>query len=152
MRFNLGNDNWTEAVTDIAPIELLVDATTNDSDKTFTVPDGEMWKLNYVFTTLTTSAAAGNRQMVVDVADASGTGLWGISAGAVQAASLTRRYSYVPGTSREAAFVNTEIQVPIPENSFIPGGGTIRVYDSAAIAAAADDMIVSISAKVYKGV
>jgi hypothetical protein len=35
--------------------------------------------------------------------------------------------------------------VPLPEVLVIPAGGSLRIYDAAAIAAAADDMTVSFS-------
>jgi predicted Zn-dependent protease len=47
------------------------------------------------------------------------------------------------GIFRETAFVANELQVPLPIDLYIPPGGTIRIYDSAAIAAGADDMTVA---------
>jgi hypothetical protein len=111
-----------------------------------------MWHLNSLLVTLVTDATVGNRQIVVEARDAAGTVLGRISAGTTQAASLTRNYMFIQGTFRETAFINTDIQVPIPQDSYLLPGGNLHVYDSAAISAAGDDMTVSYSIKVYKGV
>lgn len=150
MRFAIG-ENFSEAVTETPVISRVVDATLNDSDKSFVVPNGEMWRLNSVYVEMVTTATVGNRQIVIEVQNTSAQVVGRISAGATQAASLTRRYLCMQGTYRETAFINTDIQIPIPQDSFLPAGFTLRVYDSAAIAAAADDMTVSISIKKYKG-
>jgi len=151
MQFAIGDNSFTQAVTEVPVIDRSVDTTLNDSDKSFTVPAGEMWHLNSIFVTLVTTSAVGNRQIVIEVQNASGVVIGRISAGAVQAASLTRHYLGMQGTYRETAFINNDIQLPIPQDSFLPAGFMLRVYDSAAIAPTADDMTVSVSLKKYKG-
>lgn len=151
MRFESDTGNFTEGVTEVPPILRAVDSTPNDSDKTFTVPNGEMWKLNYVLVTLVTTATVGNRQIVLQATNSAGTVIGRISAGAVQAASTTRYYSCMQGVFRETTFINGEIQVSIPMDTYLPAGATLRVFDEAAIDAAADDMTVSYSVKRYKG-
>jgi hypothetical protein len=150
MRFNFG-ENFTDGVTVVAPIYGVFDDTANDSDKSFTVPDGEMWKLMYANVKLVSSAAVGNRQLRFAVSDPSGNEVGYISAGAVQAASLTRSYGFMQGIYRETAFVDAMIQVPIPVDLYLPAGSVIRFYDSAAVAAAADDMTVSFGVQRFKG-
>lgn len=149
MRMDVGNGNFSECVNELPLVARLYDATANDSDKTFTVPAGELWKINNAHVTLVTTATVGNRQIVIEVSDAGGALMGRISAGAVQAASLTRHYSIMQGTYRESAFVNADIQIPMPADLYVKSGCTIRVYDSAAVAAAADDMAVRISYKKY---
>ena len=152
MKLNLsGEGNYSEAVTEVPVISRAVDTTANDSDKSFVVPDGEMWHLNSIYVVLVTDATVGNRQMVFEVLNTASVVVGRISAGATQAASLTRRYLCMQGTFRETAFINTDIQVPIPQDSFLPAGFTLHVYDSAAISPAGDDMTVSASVKKYKG-
>lgn len=152
MRFTLaGEGNYSEAVTEVPVIDRAVDSTANDSNKSFIVPNGEMWKLNSIYVVLTTDATVGNRQMVFEAVNASGVVVGRISAGAVQAASTTRRYLCMQGTYRETAFINTDIQVPIPMDSFLPSGFSLHVYDSAEISPGGDDMTVSASVKKYKG-
>lgn len=143
MRQNVGNDNYSQSVAIVPPLESVYDATANDSDKTFTVPTNEMWKLCYAHVTLVTSATVGNRQMVFGIYDADGNLIIDLVAGATQAASLTRHYGFLQGIYRETSFTGNEIQVPVPIDCYIPPGGSLRFYDSAAIDAAADDMTVS---------
>lgn len=152
MRFNFSSgDNFTEGVTSVAPIYGVFDSTANDSDKSFTVPAGEMWKLMYANVKLVTSADVGNRQLRFAVTDPNGNEVGYISAGAVQAASLTRSYGFLQGIYRETAFIDGMIQIPIPIDLYLSAGSTIRFYDSAAIAAAADDMTVAFGVQRFKG-
>ena len=154
MRFKIGPDseNYTEGITVISPITGGYDAALNDSDKSYTVPNGETWKLIYAFVTLTTTAGAGNRQMRFSVTDASGNEVGYISAGAVQSPGSTNSYGFMQGIYRETSFVDNMIQVPIPIDLYLPAGYSMRFYDSNAVAPAADDMIVSYSVERFKGV
>ena len=151
MQCEIAPQHYSQSVMELPCITRVIDATANDSDKTLTVPAGEMWKLNYMLVTLVTTAAVGNRQLLIEASDSLGNLLGRISAGAVQAASLTRYYSIMQGIYRENAFINDEIQVPMPMDTYLKPGSTLRVRDSAAIAAAADDMTISISYKKYVG-
>lgn len=145
------NDNYTDAVTETPIIDRIVDTTLNDSDKTLVVPDGEMWHLNSIMVMLVTTATVGNRQILIEAKNTLGVVVGRISAGATQAASLTRYYMGMQGTYRETAFINGDIQLPIPSDSFLPPGFSLRIYDSAAIDPAADGMTISVSVKKYKG-
>ena len=149
MRFDVGNGNWADVVTPLAPIHSVYDATTNDSNKSWTVPDGEIWKLTQAFVTMVTTADVGNRQIRFTATDADGNQIGYISAGAVQAASLTRGYGFLQGVYRETAFVDAMIEVPIPQDLYIGPGGSIKFWDSAAVAAAADDMTVAFTVQRY---
>ncbi len=150
MRLDIGGNNFVECVTDLPLVSRVNDATPNDSDKTFTVPDGYLWKLNSMLVTLVTSADVGNRQIVIEAKNELGAIVGRMSAGAVQAASTTRYYSIMQGIYRETSFVNNDIQIPLPMDTYLPAGYSLRVYDSAAIAAAADDMTVGMSIKLFK--
>lgn len=154
MRFNFtdNGDNYSEAVTPVAPLHHVFDADANDSDKSFAVPNGETWQLIFAHLVFATTATPGNRQMVMSVTDADGNEMLSLEAGAVQAASLTRDYHFVQGTYRETAFVANELQVPFGGPFFIPGGWSIRFYDSAAVDAAADDLTVAMQLHRYNGV
>lgn len=111
----------------------------NDSDINIVFVNGA--KLNWVQLTYVSTATAGNRQVELRVKDAAGNVLYSVSAGAVQAASLTRQYLFMKGVAREAAFVATHITCPMPE-PIVPPGGTLQIIDTAAIDAAADDLTV----------
>lgn len=120
------------------------DATADDSDKTYTVPAGKQWSVRSIAVTLVTTATVGNRQLDVLITDASDNLYAKFVAGAVQAASLTRIYVFAPGQPNETGFTGTLMLRTLAEGLVLPAGWKIRVYDSAAIAAAADDMTVRI--------
>ena len=153
MRFQIGqnNQNYTEAYSEVSPIYSVRDATLNSSSKTFTVPDGEMWHLNWVRATFTSTATAGNRTIELDIIDESSNVFLSLTAGAVQAASTTVDYNFLQGIYRETTVINGELQVPFGLDTWLPAGWSMKIFDSAAIDAAADDMIVSFQVKRYKG-
>lgn len=151
MRFAIGNESFTEGVTEVSPIDTTYDATANDSNKSWIVPNGEMWQLNWARLLAVTSADVGNRQVELLVKDEAGNPVFNVKAGAVQGAGVTRTYQFSPYVSHEAAFVAAELLVPVPPNLYLPAGFTLQIWDSSAIAAAADDFTVSFQVKVYKG-
>lgn len=124
-------------------IRTLEDTALNDSDKTVTVPTGEVREVVSIAVQLITTATAGNRQMVVQFLDGGSNLLYSAEAGAVQAASLTRTYHFVQGVPDDAAFAtDNSIRIQLPENLKLLPTHQVRVFDQAAIAAAADDMEV----------
>ncbi len=126
--------DWTPA--------LAVDEANDDSDKTFTVSASQAWQPISIWVELTTTSTVGNRQMCVEFQDADSDVIAQVVAGAVQAASLSYRYLFAIGaadlsTARDTTYLST----PLPP-MILPPGYKIRVYDKAAVAAAADDMNV----------
>lgn len=132
-------------LVDVAPSLIVSDAALNDSDKLFTVGAGKEWEISFITASLISTATVGNRQMRLEIGD--GTNLfWFKNWGLVQAASLTRTYYAGPSLPDDTAFDaggRTRILLE-PSRIILPAGWTIRVYDSAAIAAAADDLTVRI--------
>ena len=64
-------------------------------------------------------------------------------AGAVQAASLTRYYTWAPALPEHSDFLDTNwLAIPLPPTIVLQAGDQIRVYDNNAVDAAADDMVV----------
>jgi len=124
-------------------IQHGIDSAADDSDKTIVVPDGEMWRLDWLHAILVSTATVGNRQITIALYDSANVLQFDIGAGAVQAASLTRHYMFQPGIFRETTFSGSDIQVAIPLAVIIPSKWYIRVWDSAAIAAAADDLTLN---------
>lgn len=122
----------------------IYDAAADSSDKEWVVPDGRRYRIFYGSVILVSTATVGNRQMALEIQDDSANVVFRSLAGAVQAASLTREYHFAPNPVREAAFVNTQIMAPIPPKLILLPGWTIRLYDTASIDAAADDMTVSL--------
>ncbi len=129
----------------LAPNNLRTvrDAAANDSDKSWTVPNDEIWRLLWASVTLVSTATVGNRQIAIVVSDASSNVVLTINAGAVQAASATVRYLFFPGVPRETSVAVGELRGSIPADLYLPAGYSLRVYDSAAVDAAADDMTVA---------
>ena len=143
MQTTVSTENRAEAVTRIARVEKKFDATADDSDKSWTVPNNELWRICHVHAILVSTATVGNRQIALEIKDESGNSLMHLEAGAVQAASVTRHYGFLQGIFRETSFVSDELQVPLPIDCWLKPGWSLRVADDAAIDAAADDLTVS---------
>jgi hypothetical protein len=124
-------------------IENVRDDRPDNSDKLFLVPEDEEWRLLWANVVLVTSADAGDRQIRFSVLDPSGDEVGYISAGTVQAASLTRNYGFMQGIYRETSFSDGMIQVPITLELHLPPGSIMRFYDSKGIAPEADNMTVT---------
>lgn len=122
---------------------LQADETANDSDKTIAVSASVEWEIMTIWVELITTATVGNRQIVIEFQDNSSDVIGQIRAGAVQAASLTRNYMFgqalgVDLTSfRDTSFLMT----PLPK-IILPAAYIVRVYDNAAVDAAADDLVI----------
>jgi len=125
---------------------IIYDKALNDSDKSFSFHGPTI--LDSVHVRLSTTATVGNRQIVLEVLTAAADVIFAVYAGVVQAASLVRRYTMHVGSGHDAAFMPAAAEgvahIPIPNNLTIPAGGSLRIRDSAAIAAAADDMEVTL--------
>lgn len=120
------------------------DETADDSDKSFTPGAGVTWDIFSIVAELTSTATVGNRQMTLQILDGTDV-VFASKAAAVQAASLVRTYVFSAGGGvRDSAFVDGVIECPLPANLAIGSGHTIKVFDSAAVDAAADDMNVRI--------
>jgi len=127
-------------VTPQSDPQLQVDEAANDSDKIITVPSSTQWGIYWIHVEFVSTATVGNRQIELRLNDDSTDTIYLMSAGAVQTASLTRTYLFTPGVARETTFIDGQVAVPIPPGLWLPPSFTVRVRDSAAIDAAADDM------------
>lgn len=96
---------------------------------TYSVVNRDRKKINWLHIIYTSTATAGNRQIVIQMLDASGNVLFDIHAGAVQAASNVYHYSCQQGVYRETSFVDGSLQVPIPADWIFEGNMTLKVYD-----------------------
>ena len=86
---------------------------------------------------LVSDATVGNRQIDVEVF--SGSDIYAkISAGVVQAASLTRRFFFGPGLEREAAFIDDNVMVSLSSEFILPKDFSLKIYDSADISSGGD--------------
>ena len=122
--------------------DVDIDTTANDSDKSVSVPASTVWIVESIWVKLITTATVGNRVLYVEILDGSANVIGQYRSGTTQAASLTRYYLF--DQHIEAGAVDTDlINVPMPEIQ-LPATYSVRVYDSATIDAAADDMEVTI--------
>jgi hypothetical protein len=117
------------------------DATLNDSDKTLTVPKGKMWDMKGIWIFLTTTATVGNRLLSIRLAPNGVNYINVLQLGAL-AASLTESgmLSFQGVTDDYAVSSTTMAQGIFP--CLLPAGAAIRIFDAAAIDAAADDLEV----------
>lgn len=120
----------------------------NSSNKVFFVPTDTVWRLVHVWAKLVTTNTVGNRQLDIHILDTLGNRVGTYQAGAVQIASRTQYYSFHEGHPQETAFTpaatgGTMLRV-LGKDVRLLDGYALRVWDSAAIAAAADDLSVSI--------
>ncbi len=126
----------------VGTVVLNADETANDSDKSFTVPSDVTWTIDSIWVELITTSTGGNRQLVVEFQDSAADVFAQQRAGIVQAASLTRYYLFGANVPDLLSFRDTDfLTTPLPW-ILLPAAFIIRVYDKAAVDAAADDMVV----------
>lgn len=126
---------------------LQADENANDSDKSFTVPADTEWDIQNIWIEYASTGTAGNRILMVEIQDDAADVILRITAGAVQAASITRYYVFAPNVSDLTSFRNTSyLTNPLPK-LILPAGYVIHIYDSAAVDAAADDMVIQMLLK-----
>jgi hypothetical protein len=121
---------------------VTTDAALDDSDKSFTATGN--WLINGVSVKYISTASVGNRVVTLILKNAAGTEVARWIAGGTQAASLTYYYNFTPCGALNTTVANLQFQIPIPWNMCIPNGYILQVIDTAAIAAAADDMTVTL--------
>lgn len=125
------------------------DTALNDSDKSFTVPANRVWIVQWIWVELISTSDAGNRQITIQFQDNTSDVICEVRAGAVQAASVTRNYMFAPHLSDLTSFRDTTfLMTPLP-NIILPQNYIVRVYDSTAVAATADDMVVHMMVNQY---
>ena len=127
------------------------DATLNDSDKSFTVPDGKIWDVQYVRARLVCTATVGTRLMNVRIKPDGSTVQFitpNVSATASQSSVLMLGVGVTSTTNLltndVGDGVNASLIWSMPRMPLIKAGGVIQVIEYAAIDAAADDMIVDL--------
>lgn len=133
-----GSDIWAPYYTS--------STATNDSDITFTLNRNATTLLDTVYVSYTSTATLGNRQLVIEFADSSANVIASVYAASTQAASLTYQYTFGTNLPRMTATYGTgnSIMTPLPQ-PVLQSAYTVRVYDIAAVDAAADDMVIRIT-------
>jgi len=124
-------------------VSLVADETADDSDKViYTVPADTEAQVLWIWVELTSTATAGDRQLVIEIQDVANDVIGQFRAGAVQAASLTRYYQFGASMADLQAFRDTDyLMTPLPPGLILLEGDQVRVYDNNAVDAAADDMV-----------
>jgi hypothetical protein len=140
----LGDANGALYVRQIGYPELQSDETTNDSDKTITVPAGEEWTIEWIWVELTTTAVAGNRQLEIRILDDAADVIGGVTASIVQAASNTYYYLFAPNVTELTALRDSNKLTTIMPKWVLPAGYAVQILDNNAVDAAADDMITQV--------
>jgi hypothetical protein len=115
-----------------------------EADNSYTLAITTPGRLLWGHVEYTSNATAGNRQIRIAMLNAADNVLADSHAGAAQGASLVRHYMFLQGIYRETAFTDAEIDVPIPIGWYFLVGYSLRINDSAAIAAG-DSMVISLS-------
>lgn len=122
----------------------IFDDAPNDSDKSIVVPEDKRYRVLYGSITLTTSAIGGNRQFDMEVTNENSNVVFHSIAGVNQTASSTKEYHLSPNVSRDLAFIDVHLDIPIPTELILLPGWTIRLHDSATIDPTGDDMTICI--------
>ena len=127
-------------------LKLISDEDLNDSDKiVFTVPDGEVYEVLWIHVEYAASADAGNRALNVQFRDADDDVVLQRYMGEAITVSETWHCLFAPGVplqEDEAGVGIKQAYVPLPTPMMLPAGFDLRITDSSAVAAAADDMVV----------
>lgn len=116
--------------------------TTDTSTNTFTVPSNTEWQILSLYITLASTATAGNRVMVSQALTSGNAIIKEYVSPVTQAASLTYRYQLAPDMPNDASLVDTTLLRITFAPIILTAGQKFKVYDRAAIAAAADDMTI----------
>jgi hypothetical protein len=130
-----------------------LDATLNNSNKTFTVPRGKCWLVRGLWIEITTTATVGNRLLNGRIFNATPAAIWSFEPTGSIIASNVGRWNAGIGCARTAATgtslggvaENTALQVALPDNLILTEGFSIRLWDQAAIDAAQDDTLCSLN-------
>jgi hypothetical protein len=137
--------NQVVGVNEVWLVTGTKDQNANDSNKTFTVPDGQEWQILFRRVALTTTATVGNRQLDILFLDSDSDTIGEVIPGVTQAASLGYNYTFGQGMpDMTAVRDSTYLSTPLPAGLILQAGDKIQVYDNNAVDAAADDMSVYI--------
>lgn len=124
--------------------KLISDEALNDSNKTITIPANKTWEILSIWIEYISTATVGNRSLGIEFLDSSSDIFFSVSTGILQAASLTRKFTFAFNLPRETAFFSTNrLYHPLPL-IFLPSDFNIVFKDTSSIDAAADDMIIHI--------
>jgi hypothetical protein len=125
-------------------VKVKSDVVVNQSSKTIVVSKNQSWAINSIFATLASTATVGNRQIRLSILTDADVLLYSVDAISTQAASLTYKYAFLPGAANEDQHAKLWNVCRLPLDTVLPAGYKIKIEDTAAIDAAADDMTVQV--------
>lgn len=107
---------------------LTSSGTAGNAVSSFTVPSGKVYRVHWAHVTITHDATTPARRGILSQKDADGTTMIDNHGGASDGtASAERHHTFMTGIYRETSFIDGELQIPIPEFSYIPPGGTLEI-------------------------
>lgn len=95
------------------------------SEVSDTVPSGQMWRILQFVVTLVTDANVANRRVHLQINNNSFVGP-DVFGSVDQAASTTRKYSFIVGGSPLDELDDNDIIVPLPEHLYVLGSGSVN--------------------------
>jgi hypothetical protein len=135
---------------DLTDLRQYTDETLNDSIKSWTVPDGEIWELVAVYIDYTATVSAGSRRVAVEALDAASLVRWGVYApNTLTAGYANVRITFAPNMPYQANEPNVFMLMPLPSRPALLPGWSLKVWDLAGIDAAADDMLVRFLVRIH---
>lgn len=139
-------------------VRWIADRTANDSDKTYTVSTGKVVDVRRIYGEISCSASAGNRILGIQIGDGTNpvSGVLKTSAIAANQKGNVMAFDsgyqtvatgqYAPLLDLSTGSANTYLMLG---TMWLPAGYTIRIWDTAAIDAAADDLVTIIQLVEY---
>lgn len=107
--------------------KLSATGVAGNANSDFVVEDGNLNRILYGQVVLTTDATVANRRVRLQAIDDGSNVVFDSDAGAVVPASETnQKHDYMQSVTRETAFVENALQVPIPEEFVLLPGWTLR--------------------------
>lgn len=130
----------------------IKDVATNDSNKSLTVPAGRKWQILSIRIEFTATATVGNRILEVRYCDEDNSDtIFASELAAAITASQAMVLNLFPGATVVAPTDgDNQGTQPIPEGIFLGESDYVQIIDSAAVDAAADDMVVHMLVREYR--
>lgn len=133
-----------------APAILLTsDSTLNDSDKSIEVPSGKVWEILSLRIEYTATATVGSRTVEVRVRDDNDDVVWATEITTDFVASDVMVVNLSPGAPTVAPVDSGDEGSQHVAALFLNSGWDVQVIDTAAVDAAADDMVLHLVTREY---
>ena len=124
--------------------ELLRDLTVG-SNKSFTVPITNRYRLLYAHCTLVTDNSGSARRIIMEVTKADNSRVFDTHAGATVAANVStpQHHEFMQGVYRESSFIDNAIQVPFPKDCILLPGWKLVFKDENEQGVLVDTLVVN---------